>query len=389
MTKAARKHFLLLLCLPISLLLFNVACAGVTASDKEAVIENYADIVLANYEDALTTATALDRALHDFVAVPSPETLQAARASWLAAREPYGQTEAFRFAGGPIDDEDGPEGLLNGWPLDEGYIDYVAGAPASGIINDVANYPEITPALLASLNEVGAEENISSGYHAIEFLLWGQDQSDDGSGDRPFTDYTTAANADRRGQYLLAASELLLTNLQSLVEEWETGADNYRAEFLAQEPDIALQQILTGIGVLSQSELAGERIFVAYDNQDQEDEHSCFSDNTHRDIILNAQGIHNVYFGSYTRVDGTVVSGPSLADLVAATDSELAEEMASLAEEALAGTKAIHVPFDRAIVETPYRDAVIESVFLLQDQGEKFITVSAALGLEINTDLPE
>ena len=389
MTQTYRSPRFLHLFLPTLLLLFNVACTGVSDAEKEAVLENYADIVLANYEDALTTATALDTALHAFVERPAPETMQAARDSWLAAREPYGQSEAFRFAGGPIDDEDGPEALLNGWPLDEGYIDYVEGAPASGIINDVTNYPDITPELLASLNEVGAEENISSGYHAIEFLLWGQDQSSEGSGDRPFTDYTTAPNAERRGQYLLAVSELLVANLQSLVDEWASGQDNYRAEFLALEPDIALQQILTGIGVLSQSELAGERMFVAYDNQDQEDEHSCFSDNTHRDIILNAQGIYNVYFGSYTRVDGAVISGPAIADLVAASDSALAEEMAVLATEALAGTKAIHVPFDRAIVEAPYRDAVIDAVFLLQDQGEKLVAVSAVLGQEINTDLPE
>lgn len=210
MTKVSLYAHLLL---PILLLLVNVACSGVSNADKEAVIENYAAIVLANYEDAITTATALDAALHDFVDAPSPESLQAARASWLAAREPYGQSEAFRFAGGPIDDEGGLEGLLNAWPLDEGYIDYLEGAPDSGIINNVAHCPEITPELLASLNEVGAEENISTGYHAIEFLLWGQDQSADGSGDRPFTDYTTAPNAERRGQYLLAASELLLANL--------------------------------------------------------------------------------------------------------------------------------------------------------------------------------
>ena len=357
---------------------------------KAEVVTNYADIVYANYEDAYETAVTLQTALQTFVANPSEETHQAAKDAWLAAREPYGQTEVYRFYGGPIDDADGPEGLINAWPLDEAYVDYVEGAPEAGIINNVADYPEINADLLASLNEVGAEENISTGYHAIEFLLWGQDLSADGNGDRSYTDYTDAANAERRSQYLLAAADLLVGHLNGLVAAWDPNvSDNYRAEFLAQPADEAIQKMLTGMGVLSKSELAGERIFVAYDNQDQEDEHSCFSDNTHRDIITNAQGILNVYSGSYTRVDGTVVSGASLADLVAELDADLAVEMASLAETAVGSTQTIHVPFDQAIVVAEHRPVVLESVNALQDQGDKLAEVASLLGVAINTSLPE
>lgn len=360
------------------------------AALKADVVAAYADIVYASYEDAYDTAVTLQAALQEFVANPNEATHQAAKEAWLAAREPYGQTEVYRFYGGPIDDEDGPEGLLNAWPLDEAYVDYVADAPDAGIINNVAEYPEINTELLESLNEVGAEENISTGYHAIEFLLWGQDLSADGNGDRPYTDYTEADNAERRGQYLLAAADLLVSHLGDLVAAWEPSVgDNYRAEFLALPAADAIQKMLTGMGVLSKSELAGERIFVAYDNQDQEDEHSCFSDNTHRDVINNAQGILNVYTGSYTRVDGTVVSGSSLADLLAELDPALAAEMAALAETAVASTQSIHVPFDQAIVNAEYRPEVLESVNALQDQGDKVAEIANLLGVAINTDLPE
>ncbi len=357
---------------------------------KAEVVATYADIVYASYQDAYETAVTLQAALQTFVANPTEDTHQAAKDAWLAAREPYGQTEVYRFYGGPIDDADGPEGLINAWPLDESYVDYVAGAPDAGIINNAADYPEINADLLESLNESGAEENISTGYHAIEFLLWGQDLSADGSGDRSYTDYTEAANAERRGQYLLVAADLLVGHLADLAAAWapdESG--NYRAEFLAQPADDAIQKMLTGMGVLSKSELAGERMFVAYDNQDQEDEHSCFSDNTHRDVINNAQGILNVYTGSYTRVDGTVVSGASLADLVAELDTAVAAEMNALAATALASTQAIHVPFDQAIVVADYRPTVLESVNALQDQGDKLAEVASLLGVAINTDLPE
>jgi len=356
---------------------------------KAGVVAHYADMVYAGYQDTYDAALVLQAALAAFVAAPNETTHQAAKAAWLAAREPYGQTEAFRFYGGPIDDADGPEGLINAWPLDEAYIDYVAGAPEAGIINNVAGYPQIGPELLESLNESGAEENISVGYHAIEFLLWGQDWSADSAGQRPYTDYTTAPNADRRGQYLLAAGELLVGHLGELVAAWSPSGDNYRAVFLAQAPDVALRQILTGIGVLSKSELAGERLFVAYDNQNQEDEHSCFSDNTHRDLIANAQGIDNVLSGRYTRPDGTVMSGPALLDLLAAQDPELAARLRALADTALAGVRQLHVPFDQAIVAGEYRPAVLAAVNALQDQGDALAQAAGVLGLQINTALPE
>lgn len=360
---------------------------------KAEAINTYAEIVYASYEDSYDTAVTLQAAINEFVANPSAETHQAAKDAWLAAREPYGQTEAFRFYGGPIDDEDGPEGLINAWPLDEAYIDYVEGNETAGIINNLEDYPEINAELLESLNEAGAEENISVGYHAIEFLLWGQDLSANGNGERPYTDYVvdggTAANQERRAQYLTTAADLLVQHLSEMKEAWAPHADNYRAQFVAQDPDTALQAILTGIGVLSKSELAGERMFTAYDNQDQEDEHSCFSDNTHRDIINNAQGIANVILGAYTRPDGSTVRGTSLIDVVKAADPTLATEISALASNSMAGVNAIPTPFDQAIIAAEQRPLVLEAVYGLQDQGDKLAEVASALGIVVNTGLPE
>src|SRR5215207_1458069 len=115
---------------------------------KRDAIANYAALVLAGYEDSLTLAQDLQAKIDKFVADPTAETQQAAKDAWLAAREPYGQTEAFRFYGGPIDDANGPEGLINAWPLDEVYVDYVDGAPESGIINHPETYPDIDATLI-------------------------------------------------------------------------------------------------------------------------------------------------------------------------------------------------------------------------------------------------
>lgn len=357
---------------------------------KHHVIESYTEIVLASYQDSLQLALELNDALIAFVADPTDETLAAAREAWLAANEPYGQTEAYRFYGGPIDDEDGPEGLLNAWPLDEAYIDYVDGDLDAGIINNTEDYPEITKDLLISLNEVGAEENISTGYHAIEFLLWGQDLYEDSAGQRPASDYSSAPNAERRGQYLLITGELLVENLQDMVDQWShENDDNYVWAFHDGPADVALTNMLTGIGVLAKSELAGERMFTAYDNQDQEDEHSCFSDNTHRDIITNFMGVNNVYRGTYTRIDGTVVEGASLADLFDAIAPDLNAEMLELLALADQQVNDIFVPFDRAIVNTDSRPGVFDAVFTLQDVGDKLVELAASLDLVIDTALPE
>ena len=250
---------------------------------------------------SLESATELDAAIDAFLADPTDETLEAAKQAWLAARDDYGLTEAFRFYGGPIDNEDdGPEGLINAWPLDEAYIDYVEGDPAAGIINDPDTYPTIDAELLTSLNEQGGEANISTGWHAIEFLLWGQDLSADGPGARPVTDYTTADNADRRahlprrGQRPAARAPRPGSSTR--------GRRTPRTTAPSSSPRIpteALTMILTGIGELTRGELAGERMNVAYEQRSQEDEHSCFSDNTTADLLANARGIDMVLTGVY------------------------------------------------------------------------------------------
>ena len=246
--------------------------------------------------------------------------------------------------------------------------------------------------MLVSLNEAGAEENVSTGFHAIEFLLWGQDHSADGPGARPHTDYLEAEspNAARRAEYLRVSADLLVEHLEALARAWAPGQDgNYRAEFVGSDPDAALQAILVGIGVLSKSELAGERMFTAYDNQDQEDEHSCFSDNTHRDTITNAVGIANVFEGRYVRTDGSVVEGPGLEDLLLLVDGELAAGLRLLIDEGLEKVRRIPVPFDQAIVDPETRPLVLDAVFALQEQGDRIAEAGTRLGLTINTALPE
>lgn len=322
----------------------TAATLKVADADAKAVVSHYADLALAVFSDAASTGKALQSAIDALLANPSDATLQAAREAWLAARVPYMQTEVFRFGNAVVDDW---EGQLNAWPLDEGLIDYVAkdyqhalgnpGASANIIANttiqvgeDQVDATTITPELLASLNELGGSEaNVATGYHAIEFLLWGQDLngSNPGAGARPASDFIVGAGAtgehnERRRAYLKAATELLVSDLDAMVVQWQAGnADNYRAKLEAESAENGLRKMLFGMGSLSLGELAGERMKVALEANSTEDEHDCFSDNTHNSHFYNGKGIRNVYLGEYKKVDGTTLSGPSLSSLVAKLDA--------------------------------------------------------------------
>nr|WP_310339680.1 imelysin family protein [Rhodoferax saidenbachensis] len=357
--------------------------AQAQTTEPRAVVQHYAALVYANYSDVLTSAQALQKAINAFAAAPSAQGLEDAKKAWLAAREFYGQTEAFRFYSGPIDDDHGPEGRLNAWPLDESYIDRVVGKPASGIVNNPKI--KINKATLAKLNERGGEENIAAGWHAIEFLLWGQDLSETGPGDRSFEDYVNgkAPNADRRRAYLTTVTELLIDDLSYLVKAWQPGTKNYRAKF--EHGGIqSVRKMIVGLGSLSRGELAGERLEVAMNTQDKEDEHSCFSDNTHRDVVANAQGIENVWLGNYKRLDGSVVQGASLKDLVASKDAALADKVSKQIAQSVANANAIQAPFDREIVgdkNAPGRIRVQKTIDSLVQQSKDITEAAAALGI--------
>ena len=329
-----------------AMLIAGVSAPVVEASakaDVRAVLDTYADIALAGYEDSLAMARDLKAALDALVSKPSEQTLDAAKKAWIAARVPYQQTEVYRFGNTIVDDW---EGRVNAWPLDEGLIDYVA--PAYGTdsdenplytINIIANpslkvggemidASSITPDLLQSLHEAGeVEANVSTGYHALEFLLWGQDMNGTGpgAGNRPHTDFDTAnctgGNCDRRAAYLTAAADLLITDLEEMVANW-TDAGAARKALMSGEVNAGLSTMLTGMGSLSYGELAGERMKLGLLLHDPEEEHDCFSDNTHNSHLNDVIGIRNVYLGRYTRIDGSVVEGPSLSDVVKAVNGD-------------------------------------------------------------------
>ena len=326
--------------------------AQAAAPSTKDIVKNYADIALAMYQDSYVAATNLQDAVNKLVANPTEETLMAARKAWIAARVPYQQTEGFRFGNAIVDDW---EGKVNAWPLDEGLIDYVDSSYGKSsdenpayTLNLVANKKiqlgnemvdatviskELLSGKLHEAQEV--EANVATGYHAVEFMLWGQDLNGTGAGagNRPATDFDakncTGGNCERRIQFLTSVTGLLLDDLRDIIAAWSADGAA-RKDIMAKAEEEALGTILTGLGSLSYGELAGERMKLGVLLHDPEEEHDCFSDNTHNSHYYNQVGMNAIYTGSYKRIDGSMVSGASVAALAKLKAPQAHERLASL-----------------------------------------------------------
>jgi len=365
--------------LPAAALALGFCFTPAAAEAPKQVLKIYADIAQAGYEDARDTAHTLKLAVDALIAEPTEANLRAARAAWIAARIPYMQTEAFRFGNAIVDDW---EGKVNSWPLDEGLIDYVAAAYGTdspenelyvaNVIKNVSltiggkklDTAKLTKALLSDgLQEAGGvEANVATGYHAVEFLLWGQDLNGTGpgAGVRPATDYDaktcTNGNCARRAQYLSTVTDLLIDDLAWMADQWAEGGEG-RKVIADGSDEEGLTALMTGLGSLSYGELAGERIKLGLMIHDPEEEHDCFSDNTHASHFFDALGIRNVYLGRYRRADGSFVGGASVSDLVKAKAPEVDAEMRQKLDATM---DAMNVMYLRALTTESYDQMIGE-----------------------------
>ncbi len=395
-----------------SIILFMMSTA--VQSDnlpKKELVETYISIAKAGYEDSLATARALESAVVAFTDNPTEHSLAVVKAAWLAARIPYQQTEVFRF-GNPV--VDNWEGRVNAWPLDEGLIDYVAAgygdqseANPLYTVNVIANSElvlngkkvsakNITTKLLAdTIHEAeGVEANVATGYHAIEFLLWGQDLNGNqaGQGNRPHTDYLksgcTGGNCERRAQYLRVVTQLLVEDLEEMVGNWQEGG--VAVKYLRADTDRAISAMIMGMGSLSYGELAGERMQLGLFLNDPEEEHDCFADNTHNSHYFDQIGISNVYFGTYRRIDGSVVKGTSLAETVQKIDGKLGRDVEASMNGATAALAMMRAraesveAYDQMLSkDNPAGNAMIQAgVQALVKQARAFEKLDVAMGLK-------
>lgn len=374
--------------LALGLIAFPTVLAG-QKLDDQGLVDKKRELVCHHaawchqlYSQVAKRAQAMHKAIELLIRQPNETHLKDARTAWLDAREVYGRTEALRFHDGPIEQL---EPLLNAWPVDEAYIDYVDGRASCGMVHDRERFPVLSPAVLELANERGGEANICVGWHAVEFLLWGQDLSVKGPGARPYTDFVprkptgTSHNAKRRGELLRVVSGLLVKHLVELQNAWAPGA-KYRVAFES-DVEASVRRMLVGVTVLTAFELGGERMVVAYETRDQEQEHSCFSDNTWQDFASNQQGVIAVALGC--EIAGKRC--PGLIDLVR-DRKDLADALEHSLRTTSKALAAIPKPFDQAFLgpdDSPGRVAMLHAIEALEQQTELLLIIGKQLGHDL------
>jgi len=311
----------------ISTLAALAACNGKSEDENtiEHIANNHADIAYAAYSDSKTAALVLQENVNTFIAAPSEDNLLAAKAAYKAIRAPYQQSEIMRFdsmitVGKHLDSDGGPasvdewEGQVNAWPLDENHI-----------ITIIAGSEAIDVELLLSQN--GADDNdanVTTGIHAVEFMLWGSDLNgtEAGSGERPASDFAVDgtcvdSECERRAQYLKAATDLLVEDLKLMTNEWSPAAKitSGTLAFNFINSPLAIDYMVGSMITMATDELASARMGSGLGLGDPEEEHDCFSDLSHLAIYHNFQGVKNAFYGTYHSATHNI-SGANLSVLV-------------------------------------------------------------------------
>jgi putative iron-regulated protein len=176
----------------ISSLIFLAACSpkNETSTDEElnkiqidssAFAAQVGIIAYTYLSDASQSVQTLDSQLASFMYHPNPMSQAEIQQSWRLAYNSFLRSLIFSYL--PI--QDPPDwqsqrigyshllAQLDSWPIEGGYIDYIQGYPFSGIVNDLTL--DIDEDSIRSQHGFTDPSNASLGYHALEFMLWGND----------------------------------------------------------------------------------------------------------------------------------------------------------------------------------------------------------------------
>lgn len=319
------------------------ATAETQSATADTVVTQFSDMAQATYQDAANAVETLKEDVSNLLREPTQENLDEARLGWQTARVVYKQAELFRYASPQMAEL---VYRVDARPLDEGFLDYVSENYVGSADNPLANFNLIAQPSI-SIGDVtiewedmssdvireqlhfagGNEQNIAAGFPAIEFLLWGEDlgEGEFGEGNRPIEDFDLANCSDdfcnHRGTYLLAAIELLGADLANMANKWDV--TGFARAAMLEDPTASLKQILTAMGSVAIIELGANNLAAGIEGDDAELELDAFSDYAFASHLLTARGLMNSYLGEYFTLDGDVVAGDAVSDMLIEADEEL------------------------------------------------------------------
>ncbi len=315
------------------MVLLGGGCSSVSTPKSQsrnlevAIITDFADgVIIPTYQQLVAKAAKLSQTTDAFTTNPGAETLKAARNAWIAAREPWEQSEAFAF--GPADSL-GYDGDLDDWPVNETDVQAVINS------ND-----KLTPEYIANL------QTTQKGFHTMEILLFGTNNN------KKADDFSP-----RELAYLKALATAFDGTANSLLESWQKGVQGnppYREVLVTAGNEnnqayltvtAALEEIVQGVlGCLD--EVANEKIGEPLATKKTDGLESRFSHTSLQDFKNNLLSVQNAYLGT---VPAAGTSGKSLRDLVAGADPELDKQIKMEMEGAIAAVDAIPAPIETNI----------------------------------------
>ena len=329
------------------------------------VLFHYTLLGYAMYSDAFSAVAELWKEIKVFDEAPSEPTFLQARHAWQTSRLAYDRTEVFRFPRSPIEEENLEE-LINAWDVQAGVVE-------ADIIGDPDAFPEISRQVLVQLSRSPEAPGVVTGWHVVEFLLWGPVGTER---DARLTKFTDDGLADRRRAFLRAAMDLLVFHIGRVRGDWEEeNYDNFAGAFLMERQDVVLGAVFTGISTLTREVMAGERLRAPLADNDPAQLLSRYSDTTTDDLLANLEGLKSIYGGTYVTSHGRPVTGDGFKVLVASVDAALAEALDAALENATAKVEAIPRPLGIVLAEG--------------DPAERATVIAAAEALEAVSDLTE
>lgn len=213
----------------------------------------------AQLADARAAVAALNSAVATLLDKPDEDHLEATKLAWLDAHREFAAALPYIYLGfAPAELRRQGRTLLlalDSWPAQPGYLDTVPGYSDSGIVNDTAI--ELTLPNLRKQHRLTAHEEASTGFHALEVMLWGPTSERTAeqfvavdAGEKP-----EAQAANRRRELTRLIGVGMAEDLGNLAGRWPFAANDLSRPFLALSPAERLQQIRAAHSRLLDEEL--------------------------------------------------------------------------------------------------------------------------------------
>ena len=334
-------------------------------AEYDAIINQYVDnVVMPTYSDLKEKNSDLYLSVVDFGNAPSDAKFQAICDAWLAAREPWEQSEAFLF--GPVADF-GLDPNMDSWPLDQEAIVNTLKSQQWNNMQWTGEYDEDDEAIAAAQNV--------RGFHTLEFLAFRDGKArtltDQAASDNAADYVYNETNATAWAQYMRNTAQLLVDDVTLLCNEWE---DSYANEFKKHNGGdftsglSCIEQLIDGCIDIA-GEVGGAKIGEPYDlyMSGKKTEalyavESWYSWHSRDDYTNNIYSIRNAYYGSR---DGSINKN-SLSSLVAKYDSSLDADVKKAIEDAAKAIQTIPQPF-RNNINSKEAQAAMEACAELSD----------------------